>query len=345
MTDKDIVFRKIAPGEMADPNSFCHYGWEGTGSFAFWRYATAYYDSAEVLYEKFKVSAGHNDMLDGLGMTMCFLYRHFVELTIKHLFVHFVCSDENEYKKYLENGHDLYKLWHAIKHKLSELKKRVGSSVDIGTLEHYIMEFDHFDKDSMTMRYPIKKDLKPMNGSTRLDIPNLHDCVKELYWAFTGLSNDLDNQLLQEVEENKVDEFLEYYEQMRARVAWLIESMKQFAEKENNEFRFVKMSELKPELDNGMKMMEVFKSCSDDELIMFDTLYYTGRAILNGELRLPKNPHDAKKDAAKMCVINMKHDGLEFGEPKNDMICIHEKQASAIVMFIGKCIEVIDWDK
>lgn len=70
-------------------------------------------------------------------------------------------------------------------------------------------------------------------------------------------------------------------------------------------------------------MMKIFNSCSDDELMMFDTLYYTGRALSCGELRLPKNPHDAKKDVAKMCVINMKHDGLEFGKPKNDTICIH----------------------
>ena len=34
MTDKDTVFRIIPEGELADPNSFCYYGWEGTGAYA-----------------------------------------------------------------------------------------------------------------------------------------------------------------------------------------------------------------------------------------------------------------------------------------------------------------------
>ena len=50
MTEKDIIFKKITPGEEVDSNCFCHYGWEVIGSFAFWKYATAYYDSAEILY-------------------------------------------------------------------------------------------------------------------------------------------------------------------------------------------------------------------------------------------------------------------------------------------------------
>ena len=37
MMDKDVVFRLIPEGELADPNTFCHYGWEGTGSFALWK--------------------------------------------------------------------------------------------------------------------------------------------------------------------------------------------------------------------------------------------------------------------------------------------------------------------
>lgn len=45
MTINDEVFRLIPADELADPNSFCHYGWEGIGAFAFWKYANAYFDS------------------------------------------------------------------------------------------------------------------------------------------------------------------------------------------------------------------------------------------------------------------------------------------------------------
>ena len=279
MNVKDVVFKTIPAGELADSNTFCHYGWEGAGSFAFWRYATAYFDSAEVLFEKFVNSPGDNAILDGTGITMCFLYRHFVELSIKHLYVKFVCTTEDEYKTILEKGHNLYELWHATKPKLSALKKRVGSSVDIGVLEHYIMEFDRFDKDSMTMRYPIKKDLKPMNSSTRLDIINLHARVNELYGAFEGIANDLDNQLDNEIDQARIDAFLAKYEELRPRVLWLIEAMKPFAERKNKELKGFKFSELRTSVNDGMDQMTLLLHCSDDELIMFDTLYYTGRAV------------------------------------------------------------------
>lgn len=53
MTENDIVFKFYEEGERPDPNCFCHYGWEGQGSFAFWKYACAYYDSAEALFQIF----------------------------------------------------------------------------------------------------------------------------------------------------------------------------------------------------------------------------------------------------------------------------------------------------
>lgn len=47
-----------------------------------------------------------------------------IEIALKHLFVKFVCTDDQEFKNYLSKGHDLKELWLAIKKKLSELKKR-----------------------------------------------------------------------------------------------------------------------------------------------------------------------------------------------------------------------------
>lgn len=76
MTENDIVFKFYGEGERPDPNCFCHYGWEGQGSFAFWKYACAYYDSAESLFQKFLQSKGDFAILDGIGLTICFLYRH-----------------------------------------------------------------------------------------------------------------------------------------------------------------------------------------------------------------------------------------------------------------------------
>ena len=138
MKKTDILFKDITNDKESCSRDFCYIGWEGTGSFAFWKYAEAYFKSAEVLFDKFKTSTGNNFVLDSMGITMCFLYRHFVELTIKYLFVRYVCKTEQEYKTFLNIGHNLHDLWQSVKPKLKELKKRQGDYDD------YIKFFNAF---------------------------------------------------------------------------------------------------------------------------------------------------------------------------------------------------------
>lgn len=345
MTNKDVVFRLIPIGEEVDPNSFCHYGWEGTGEFAFWKYAMAYYDSAEVLFEKFVASPGQYDILDGVGLTMCFLYRHFVELSIKSLFVKFVRNSEEDFKAFLKKGHRLTELWSATKPKLIDLKKRVGSSVDLDVLEHYILEFDRFDNDSMAMRYPVRKDLAAMHQSSRLDIINLHHRVGELRQAFDGLSYDLENQMEAKMEPERIDGFMKIYEAIRPKVLSLLEELRSSEKDVSNGKVWLSLSDIEYAEPGSDKLTRLLRSCTDDELIMLDTLYYTGRAIVSGGLTLPTDPQEARIDAVKLCILNMERDGLEFGKPKNDQINIFEKSESAIIRYIGTAVKVIDWDR
>lgn len=343
MTENDIVFRIIPEGELANPNTFCYYGWEGTGAYAFWKYATAYYDSAEILFEKFVASAGHNDILDGTGMTMCFLYRHFLELSLKHLYVKFAHPTKDEYKKFLENGHRLISLWNATKPVLSKLRKRAGSTVSIGVLEHYVEEFDKFDPDAMAMRYPVKNDLSRMHESTRLDILNLHERVNELYWAIVGIANDLEGQMEDEVNQEKIDAFLAKYEDLRPRVLALLDELRPYEAKEPKGPVWLSMGDI--DIEKGMALLDVYKHYSDDELMMCDTLCYTGRAILDGQLKLPKSPYEAKTDTVKQCVINMECDSMEFGKPAVGSINFNSKMASTIIRYVAEAMRVIDWDK
>ena len=121
--------------------------------------------------------------------------------------------------------------------------------------------------------------------------------------------------------------------------------MKPFAEKENTEIKFTSFSDLGANIEDGMKQMQMMEKCTDDELIMLDTLYYTGRYILNRQLRLPKNPHEARIDAVKQCIINMEYDGLSFGKPKNSEVMICQMMASSIIRNVTATVKVIDWDK
>lgn len=339
MTEKDVIFKLYGNDDNPDPNCFCHFGWEGIGSFAFWKYACAYYECAEILFERFKDAKGDYAILDGIGLPICFSYRHFIELTLKYLFVKFVCTNEQEYKDYLNKGHDLGELWNAIKSKLSELRKRVRSTVSLGCVEHYIKEFDKFDQSSMTLRYPVNKKLEPMRQETRLDIYNLHDRMRELYDAFNNLSYELENQLFIEVDSEKLDKFTDKYEELRSKIETIIDeidSVKDEESKSANVLEWFKNSE-------ASKIYSILKDCSDDELILLDTLYYTGRAIITEGLRLPRNRYDACIDVKKKCIQNMEHDRLEFGKPKNDEINIYGKQKSVIVENVRKAMEFLDF--
>lgn len=346
MTDKDIIFKFYQQGERPRQNCFCHYGWEGTGAFAFWKYAHAYYDSAETLFVKFTQSSGDFAILDGIGLAICFLYRHYVELTIKYLFVKYgVKDDEAQYKKFLENGHRLNKLWTEARAIIKPLKERVGSKINLCSMDHYIHEVDKFDQNEEAMRYPIKNNLKPMHKPTRLDIYNLHDRMVELKDAFERLDDDIGNQLFDDVPHDQITAFLEKYEALRPRVMWFLKSLREIDKIEEKGPVWLSLTDIKQESTKGSKQRELFESCTDDELILFDTLYYTGQYIGGGELKLPCNPNEAKIDAVKQCVINMKHDHIEFGQPVNEEISIEMKSVSAIIRCIPHAVAAIDWNK
>ena len=124
MSTDDIIFKEIENAAALNPNDFCHFGWEGTGPFAFYRYACAYYDSACALFDDIKATDS-NDLIDGYGMTMCFAYRHFVELYLKHIYIKFVCTSEDDYKRFLCKGHNVVELWNESKPTLKAFKDRV----------------------------------------------------------------------------------------------------------------------------------------------------------------------------------------------------------------------------
>lgn len=344
MTDKDIIFKFYQQGETPNPDCFCHYGWEGTGSFAFWKFAQAYYDSAEILYEKFTHSKGDFAVLDGIGLTICFLYRHYVELTVKYLYVKYE-HDESQYKQFFEIGHQLNKLWIKVRVIIKPLKERVGSKVNLNSLDHYIREIDKFDQNEVAMRYPIKNNMKPMHESTRLDIYNLHDRMTELYNAFKQLDDIIENQLFDEIPHDLITTFLEKYEALRPRVMWFLESLRRIDLIEDKGPIWLSLGAINQENTKWAKQIDLFKSCTNDELILLDTLYYTGLYIRTGQLNLPKYPKEAKIDAVKQCIINMRHDHIIFGQPQNVELSIEMKSISAILRCIPFALAAIDFDK
>lgn len=73
--------------------------------------------------------------------------------------------------------------------------------------------------------------------------------------------------------------------ELRGRVIDFIQTMQSLAVEEEVESACDVLEMRKKPL----KKMAYMSSCSNDEIIMLDTLYYTGRMINCEELRLPKN--------------------------------------------------------
>lgn len=344
MTTKDIIFKTIDSGTaQTNPNSFCHFGWEGTGAYAFFRYAEAYYESAEALFEQIQKSTSIS-VIDGLGIAMCFSYRHYVELMIKFLNVQFVCKNEADYKDLLNRNHNLTELWNATRPTLKDLRDRVGSSVKLGVVDHYIEEINRFDNNSMSMRYPVDKKLNKMHPEMNLDLINLHDRMNELYYALLGLASDLDHQLLDvNLPEEDIKLFSIKYSSLKNRVSEILSNLSEFESKETQDeivcfspFEMIDRTLTKPD------SLLYLESLPDDEIIMLDSLYYVGRDIKQGLLNLPLNKSAASTDVIKSCLLGLKRDNLEFGKPKNENINIYGKSLSSIIEYVSEAMSHIE---
>lgn len=332
MTNKDIIFKTIKDADAAKFNGiFCLFAWEGTGELAFATYAESYFDSASALYEKIKQSNGDYRIIDGLGLAMCFCYRHYVELELKYLHIKYGVKTEDEYKSLLGIGHSLVEIWKKAKPTIEYLHKRIGSSVNLDVIEHYICAVHDFDASSMSMRYPVTRRGERTKPRTRLDLKHLVDRMTELKQAFDKLDDEIDHQLLVDVDEAKIQSFLEKYIELGPRVIQFL-----------NELQV--MLSLSPN-DTYAKTCEIFSKYSDDEQILFDTLYYTGRDIYCEDLRLSESQSEAKNDVAESCVLNMERDNLEFGKPKNDTVQLQEKMASRIIQFIKIAMQYLDYSE
>lgn len=182
-------------------------------------------------------------------------------------------------------------------------KDRVGSTVNIGCLEHYIHEIDSFDKNSMTVRYPLDKKLNQTNEEIRLDVNNLHDRMCEFHDALLQIDCDIDNQLKGDVAEELIAQFIEIYKHYNKKISSFLATAKSFADKEKDKCSYRPFDELESTFQDEDRLSDVLKVLDSDLLILLESLFYTGRAIHQRLLVLPKDRNDAAIDTVKSCVL------------------------------------------
>jgi len=229
----DIQFPKKGKQLFASTNdyyAFSHFGWGDINS-QFYGYIKGYKDSADTLVE-FALSSKRIAILDTYIFPILFLYRQFIELSLKSLYLEYSeDSMADKIQTIKQVGHNLQAMWKKVKPILMEASDLNDEKDTVKTVEGYILQYHRFDKGSFKFRYPIDKEHNPLlQGEERIDIVNLKECMTELDNFFGGADGKLDflkdckyeqEQYLREIEAEMKAEFeadmrAEYEAEMRS---------------------------------------------------------------------------------------------------------------------------------
>ena len=127
-------------------------------------YASSYLEAADRLERTL-----HERSSDSLTLPIVFLYRHYLELTLKDL----VSMGNKKYgkpstpdlekklKRVLDR-HRIDLLWQELKPLLLQIYPPPEKSEEIAAVEACVLEFSKVDESSMSFRYPMDKNKQPI---------------------------------------------------------------------------------------------------------------------------------------------------------------------------------------
>lgn len=193
MKNNDLPWPKKGEKLFKETGSYyqhSHFAW-GNWQTQFVGYTDGYKNSADELIE-LAISSQDIQKLDTFVYPICFLYRQYLELEMKGLYLKYSEDSADKKSKTIKDvNHSLLKIWNKIKLLLTENANETEfQSVDI--VEEYITEFHNYDNSSFSFRYPIDKKLNLLFGSEkRLDLSNLKDRMNELQHFFDGCDGAL----------------------------------------------------------------------------------------------------------------------------------------------------------
>ncbi len=128
--------------------------------------------------------------LDVLIFPIIFCYRHYIELSLKHLIANYgpIVGVSSSWKT-----HDLSTLWNTVK----IVAKNYGVEDEDNPesiVTHIITEFEKLDRGSFSFRYPFDKEGSLIElGLESCDLVNLANVMKGLEGYLDGLNGLLDN--------------------------------------------------------------------------------------------------------------------------------------------------------
>lgn len=286
MKSQDKLFRFYNQGELPEnPEDMAYILWSENSEFNFSNYSYAYRRAAEALYDQFVSHNGDYAIKDPIGITLTFMYRHYLELTTKFLYLKFKPYlighrlSEDELAKFIRHtGHNLNTIWIELRPVLQELSKRMKSSFDIDAFGHYISQFQCYDAFSVKMRYPVDKNGKAVETkSQRLNIKILHDYMEDCMNEVDNLVGQWEDQIYWDDEEELGNLFMEQYEDAKVNVEHFLIYEAQYSESYKNYegLKIMSLMDIALErLPEEITVENFLQSLSDNHLLVIHNLYY-----------------------------------------------------------------------
>jgi len=163
-------------------------GWSKDSEAQFFGYVSGYKEVADDVI-RCALAKENVGILDRYVYPIVFLYRQFLELALKDIYLAYTDDSEGEQAKTIYKcSHDLKKIWEKV-------KPLIGDCPHIPAVEDYIFEFAEFDSGSYSFRYPIDNKLNIVHDKLkRINLKNLAIRINELALYLECVSSELEVQ-------------------------------------------------------------------------------------------------------------------------------------------------------
>ena len=169
----------------------------------FYYYIVGYREAANTIIETILKNQNNKDGknsymaqedLNGAVPPVCFLYRQYLELALKGIYLEYTFDTEEVKIDFIKiTSHNLCKIWQFAKPVLNDAIEGKEEENAMEGLDAYIKEFNEKDPTSFLFRYPIDKDLNPMHPiETTINLKNIMECMNEIEEFLSGVLSILD---------------------------------------------------------------------------------------------------------------------------------------------------------
>jgi len=209
--------------KLFKPSKFWYHNAVAGGNYsAHYAYILGYYYAAESLVQV-SIDSGR---LDTLFFPICFNYRHFIELSLKHLIIGSeefasILVELGYGDKSIESVANKAKNEHSLEKLLNWLIQRFDKISDEkfdNEFRGLIVEFHNIDPNGQVFRYPFLKDGSiSLPDQNNYDIENIRSQMEKINNYFTGMDAWLDEntqmalELLHEFQQDMASDFGDYY--------------------------------------------------------------------------------------------------------------------------------------